>query len=187
MEKNKRGFDKRRDGFLILLLVIIIPFALKHELSAPESYQIIYEENIFVQIDGKVKYPGVYAFQTRPDLYALVNRGGGLPPGVSFPVRYNNIFFNSGERVILEGDDNELVCFSNEFSAFKKFTLNIPLSINRESEEGLTAIPGIGKVLSKVIVGERNARNGFKNLEEIKSLPGIGEKIYKKILPHIGI
>ena len=70
-------------------------------------------------------------------------------------------------------------------SAFYKFTLGIPLSLNEESEEGLTAIPGIGPGLAGVIVNERNKRGGFKDLDEIKTIYGIGEKVYKKIAPYI--
>ena len=44
-------------------------------------------------------------------------------------------------------------------SAFHKVTLGIPLSINRESVEGLTAIPGIGNSLALTIEKERIKRN----------------------------
>jgi competence protein ComEA len=70
-------------------------------------------------------------------------------------------------------------------SAFSKLTLGIPLSLNRENEEGLTAIPGIGPAIARAIVAERTARKGFKSLDELLSVPGIGPKVYTRIAPYL--
>jgi competence protein ComEA len=72
-----------------------------------------------------------------------------------------------------------------DIPAFYKFTLGIPISLNRESEEGLTAVPGIGPKLAGAIVRYRDTRGGYKALSEIKDVPGIGDKTYKKILPYL--
>ena len=74
-----------------------------------------------------------------------------------------------------------------EMTAFQKVTLGIPIDINRESAIGLTAIPGIGKSLARTISDERVKRNGFKDINELKTLPGIGEKLFSKIAPYIRI
>ena len=74
-----------------------------------------------------------------------------------------------------------------EMTAFRKVTLGIPIDINRESATGLTAIPGIGKSLARTISDERVKRNGFKDINELKTLPGIGEKLFSKIAPYIRI
>ena len=72
-----------------------------------------------------------------------------------------------------------------EMSAFHKVTLGIPVNINRESVEGLTAIPGIGKSLALTIEAERKKRKGFKDINELKTIPGIGDKLFLKISPYI--
>jgi competence protein ComEA len=69
--------------------------------------------------------------------------------------------------------------------AYQKMTLGIPLNLNSESIEGLTAIPGIGKSLANRIVNERIKRNGFKDINELRSIAGIGEKTFLKIAPHV--
>ena len=72
-----------------------------------------------------------------------------------------------------------------EISAFHKITLGIPLALNEESGEGLTAVPGIGPGLADIILKERNKRGGFKSLEEMKSLYGVGERAYNKLIPYL--
>jgi len=74
-----------------------------------------------------------------------------------------------------------------EISAFHKITLGIPININKESVEGFTAIPGIGSTLARTIGEERKKRNGFKDLNELKTLPGIGERLFAKIKPYVRI
>ncbi|MGD9159432.1 MAG: helix-hairpin-helix domain-containing protein [Desulfobacteraceae bacterium] len=75
----------------------------------------------------------------------------------------------------------------DEMSAFHKVTLGIPININRESVYGLTAIPGIGNSLARTVTEGRIKRNGFTDINELKTLPGIGEKLFSKIAPYISI
>lgn len=81
------------------------------------------------------------------------------------------------------GDDYSIK--KEELSAYQKMTLGIPLNLNSETQEGLTAIPGIGKSLASRIVKERIKRDGFKNINELRGISGIGEKTYLKIVPHV--
>jgi len=69
--------------------------------------------------------------------------------------------------------------------SFYKISLGLPISVNKESEEGLTALPGVGKNMAKAIVEERAKRGGFKSLDEIMGIPGIGPKFYVKMKPHL--
>ena len=70
-------------------------------------------------------------------------------------------------------------------TAFHKITLGMPININKESVKGLTAIPGIGNVLARTIEDERKKRKGFKDINELKSLHGIGDKLFAKIKPYV--
>ena len=72
-----------------------------------------------------------------------------------------------------------------EMTAFQKITLGMYVSINLENLEGLTAVPGIGPGLAGLIVRERENRGGFKSLDEIKSIRGIGPGLYKRVRPYL--
>ncbi len=80
---------------------------------------------------------------------------------------------------------DELIIKTGELTAYQKITLGIPVDINMESAEGLTALPGIGINLAKKIEQVRTERNGFKDINELRSIPGIGEKKFLKIAPHV--
>ncbi len=85
----------------------------------------------------------------------------------------------------IKGPCEENIFIQGEISAFYKITLKLPLSLNRETLEGLTAIPGIGPGIAKTIIRERAERKGFKSVEELMSIRGIGPSLYKRIEPHL--
>jgi competence ComEA-like helix-hairpin-helix protein len=74
---------------------------------------------------------------------------------------------------------------TSEMTAFQKMTLGMHVSINLESLEGLTAVPGIGPGLAGLIVKERDKRGGFKSLDEITSIRGIGPGLYKRVRSYL--
>jgi competence protein ComEA len=138
----------------------------------------------FVQIEGAVRHPGVYPLCVEPTLSALVDAAGGLTGKAGLGSSKDRPL-KSGDRIFLRTDGMKVSVSKSEMFAFHKMALGLPLSINTESEEGLTALPGIGAILAKAIVEERGKRGGFKNLDEIMKVPGIGLKLYRKIRPYI--
>jgi competence ComEA-like helix-hairpin-helix protein len=93
---------------------------------------------------------------------------------------------NKADRKVKIGKaSDEYFLKTDELTAYHKITLGMPVNINTESAEGLTALPGIGKTLARTIERERIKRNGFKNISELRGLPGIGEKKFSKIAPHV--
>jgi len=140
-------------------------------------------EKVFVQISGNIQRPGVYAFCQPPALKELLNRAGRLIPGTQKPLPGNGILCHCGSSICLRNvrnDGQKAYIFGDEMSAFYKITLGIPISLNNESLNGLTAIPGIGPRIASAIVRERAKREGFQQMDEMLSIPGIGPALYRK-------
>ena len=171
-------------GFLILLLALLFIHALKLGLTCSKPQEITHN-NLFVQIGGDIKLPGVYGFDKGVNLLALINRGGGLNAGTSPPDGFRDWSFSSGARIVVKNGAHGCTFAQSEMSAFYKIALGIPISLNKESRTGLTAIPWIGEELAQSIVKERSNRGGFKQMNEILDIRGIGPKLYKKIQPYV--
>ena len=53
------------------------------------------------------------------------------------------------------------------------------ININTASLEELKSLPGIGDVIAQGIIDYREKHGGFKQLEELKNVTRIGDKIYE--------
>ncbi len=61
----------------------------------------------------------------------------------------------------------------------------IQLSLNSVGAIELEDLPGVGPVLAERIVEYREQNEGFRSLEELKRVKGIGDKLYQKIFPFL--
>ena len=55
------------------------------------------------------------------------------------------------------------------------------LNLNNATESELTSLKGIGKVKAQRIIEYRKTKGKFKNIEELKNVKGIGDKLFQKI------
>jgi len=61
----------------------------------------------------------------------------------------------------------------------------IVVSLNRGSKEDFERLEGIGTVVAERIVRYRKDHGGFKRVEELMEVRGIGKKKFQKIKPYI--
>jgi competence protein ComEA len=59
------------------------------------------------------------------------------------------------------------------------------VNINSASVEQLTALPGVGAKLAARIVEYRQKSGGFKSIQEILNVKGVGEKNFAKLQPFL--
>ncbi len=55
------------------------------------------------------------------------------------------------------------------------------VNINTASKEELTTLAGIGPVKAEAIIQRRQEKGPFKNIDELKEVYGIGDKIFARI------
>jgi competence protein ComEA len=67
----------------------------------------------------------------------------------------------------------------SRMAANKLLVFSIPLNLNQVSMEDLCLIPGIGEALAREMIAYRERRKGFRSVEELKNVKGIGEKKYQ--------
>lgn len=61
------------------------------------------------------------------------------------------------------------------------------VNINTASKEELIGLNGIGEVLADRIIEYREANGGYKDVRELTSVKGIGEKLLEKLLPWVTV
>ncbi|RPI79154.1 MAG: hypothetical protein EHM45_04030 [Desulfobacteraceae bacterium] len=170
-------------GYLLLILFLAVFHLLGTGFGFFKGSKPDCRDGLFIQVEGAVPNPGVYSLYPGENLAMLLHKSGykdaALPDFSRLPL------LASGSRVLVEKNQKGPYVRVNEMSAFYKLTLAIPLSLNRETEEGLCAIPGIGPNMAQKIVAERVKRGGFRDLAELRAVKGIGPKKFEQFRPFL--
>jgi competence protein ComEA len=65
--------------------------------------------------------------------------------------------------------------------------ITTPININTATPAQLEALPGIGARTAQAIVDHRQKNGGFKKIEELMNVKGIGEKSFLKLKPMVTV
>ena len=66
-------------------------------------------------------------------------------------------------------------------------TAGAPINLNTATAAQIASLPGIGPKAAQRIVEYRQKNNGFKKIEELMNVKGIGEKSFLKLKPLITV
>lgn len=182
MMKNRRS-DRPYVSCLLLAALLLGVHGIVRWSDRPPAAEVAVPEGVPVELAGDISFPGVVFFRSASELNSrLVHEG--CPAGLGKD-QAEEILSRPGRRVLVDRSPAGVRAAWGEMPAFFKITLGVPLSLNRESEEGLTAIPGIGPRIARAIVAERESRNGFRTLDELALVQGIGPSLYRRITPYL--
>lgn len=136
-------------------------------------------DRVMVYISGGINRPGIYEVQTGLRVLDVVNLAGGVTPNADA----NRI---NMAQVVKDGLHVSVpVVIAGSQSDSPSGSNNEKISINKASKSELDKLPGIGPAMAERIIEYRQANGAFKDLEELKKVPGIGETKYKKLVSKI--
>ncbi len=88
------------------------------------------------------------------------------------------------EEIVKTADS--LYLYSGIKNENKQFQ-DIKVNINAALADDLENLPGIGSVMAERIIDFRENNGGFKDIEELKKVKGIGDKKFEKLKDHVYI
>jgi len=67
----------------------------------------------------------------------------------------------------------------------KRLPAPASINLNTATKDELKMLPGVGEVMAQRILDYRTAHKGFRTLEELKSVKGIGTKTFERLRPYL--
>ncbi len=61
------------------------------------------------------------------------------------------------------------------------------INLNTATQAQLESLPGIGPTYAQAIITERQARGGFKSVNELRNVRGIGDKRFSELEPLVTV
>ena len=183
-------------GVLLVMLVICMGVSAKEDSG----------DTVFVDIKGAVNNPGVYELDTgsrvidaiilagdlREDAdTSIINLSKELKDGMFIIVYTKEEISTYKDKIIpsktiIKEIENKIICpdTSNDACISDNDKQTGLININTASIEELTTLPGIGESKAKKII-EYREETPFETIEDIKNVSGIGDSAFDKIKNNI--
>lgn len=126
---------------------------------------------LYVDVVGAVRRPGLYRLRTGARVADAVTRAGGPTRKAELELLNLAALVADGEQVVVprQGGIGGSAAVSGAPSAATG-----PVHLNSATLEQLDALPGVGPVTAQKIVDYRTQHGGFGSVDELDAVPGIG-------------
>ncbi|MDL2296118.1 helix-hairpin-helix domain-containing protein [Lachnospiraceae bacterium OttesenSCG-928-E19] len=154
----------------------------KDDVSKEETTQELY-----VYVCGEVCVPGVYKLPKESRVYQALEAAGGLTEAAADTYLNQAEEVQDGQNIYVPSKDEVESMGEAMFSGGAQIEQEGRVNLNTASKEELMTLTGIGEAKAIHIIEYRETNGGFRNIEEIKNIPGIKEGVFKKIEDQIMI
>jgi competence protein ComEA len=183
-------------------LVFASDININNEEDEPPLVEVI--ETIYVDVKGAVKKPGVYELKSTERVNDAVLKSGGLKETadtsiINLSKRLTDemvIIVYTKEEVKKMTENNPIIkyidkecqcpeitnqaCINNNEQS-NDIENKTKISLNNATLEQLQTLPGIGSSKAIEIVNYRDNNGGFKSIDELKEISGIGSATFEKL------
>ncbi|MFF0681035.1 helix-hairpin-helix domain-containing protein [Streptomyces tendae] len=133
---------------------------------------------IVVDVGGKVRKPGIHSLPAGSRVADALRAAGGVRPGTKTDGLNRARFLVDGEQVIVGAPapaprPGAGPAPSGPTGAAGPAT---PVSLNTATTDQLDTLPGVGPVLAQHIIDYRTQHGGFRSVDELREVNGIGER-----------
>lgn len=162
----------------------------------------------YVDIKGEVKNPGIYEVSSDARVNDVIKLSGGLTKNADISIinlskkvtdemvikiyskkevsdAKNSISKEPEVIEIIKEIEKECVCpVTSDTTTNNNNSKDGKININMATKEELMTIPRIGESKADAIIEYRNSKK-FENIDEIKNISGIGDKLFESIKEYI--
>jgi competence protein ComEA len=133
---------------------------------------------VFVHVAGAVRRPGLYEFPLGARVADAIETAGGA-------LRAADIDALNLAALLVDGSKVEVTRFGEPpVSSDPSTPSPAAVSLNSADQTALESVPGIGPVTALAIIAERDQLGGFRSIEQLLEVDGIGPSTLESIRPY---
>ncbi|MBO9540351.1 ComEA family DNA-binding protein [bacterium] len=155
---------------------------------------LLLESSIHVQVKGLVKRPGVYQLRLGARGADAIQAAGGLLPGAELSGLNLAAALKDGDALLVpkhgaSAASNAPVAAkaprTRRARAAAAGDASQVVNLNSATLAQLDALPGIGPAIAGDILAYRSKHGSFRSLDELREVPGIGERKLSRLRPFL--
>ncbi|MFJ4684846.1 ComEA family DNA-binding protein [Streptomyces sp. NPDC088789] len=137
---------------------------------------------VVVDVGGKVREPGVRRLPAGSRVEDALRAAGGVRPGTELDGLNRARVLVDGEQVVVGGAPTGSAPGSPDSAGavggggVAGAVPAGPISLNTATLDQLDTLPGVGPVLARHIVEYRTEHGGFRSVDELRDVNGIGDR-----------
>lgn len=158
--------------------------------SGNKSGNTLQNKTIIVEIKGQVVKPDVYTLDENSIINDLINMAGGVTENADLSSINRAKKLQNHEMIYIDDktqSDSQKEAAQSGEAAVSSSASETLVDINTATAEQLKTLNGIGDSKAKSIIEYREQNGGFKSIDEIKNVTGIGDKMFEKIKGNITV
>ncbi|MEU3192514.1 ComEA family DNA-binding protein [Streptomyces sp. NPDC006992] len=146
---------------------------------------------LVVDVSGKVREPGLQQLPAGSRVADALEAAGGLRKGADTEGLNQARPLVDGEQIVVGEPGRSRTAGSaapsggTSGSGSAGGPSGAMVSLNSATREQLETLPGVGPVLAQHIVDYRTQHGGFRSVDQLKEVNGIGEKRFADIQPQV--
>ncbi|MEU6012678.1 ComEA family DNA-binding protein [Streptomyces sp. NPDC047515] len=143
---------------------------------------------VVVDVSGKVRRPGVLRLPPGSRVADALRAAGGARPGADLAGLNRARVLMDGEQIVVgvppgppgTGGTGGVAPGAGDGPVAG------PVSLNQATVEQLDTLPGVGPVLAQHIIDYRTQHGGFRSIDELREVNGIGDRRFADLRPLVG-
>ncbi|MGW4226567.1 helix-hairpin-helix domain-containing protein [Streptomyces bauhiniae] len=140
---------------------------------------------IVVDVSGKVRDPGIRRLPSGSRVVDALKAAGGVRPGVREEGLNRARFLVDGEQIVV-GASGAPPPVGAGAVAPAGGGPSAPVSLGTATVEQLDTLPGVGPVLAQRIIDYRTQHGGFRSVDELRQVDGIGDRRFSDLRARVG-
>ena len=136
---------------------------------------------IVVDVSGKVRQPGIHRLPAGSRVADALRAAGGAKAGTDLTGLNRARLLMDGEQVVVGGPVPPAPAATGVGTGGPQAAG--PVSLNSATAEQLETLPGVGPVLAQHIIDYRTQHGGFRSIDELTEVNGIGDRRFADLQP----